>query len=160
MLGFKPIATLVACCLALTPAAATQINQTQSRVVKKIENKQLLCLARNIYFEAGNQSEQGMIAVANVVFNRMEDKRFPNSPCAVIYQRHRGVCQFSWVCSRNQTIRYVGQYQRAVSVAERAIAGQLVDNTGGAKFYHAVYVNPRWGYKRSTRIGDHVFYRG
>ena len=37
------------------------------------ENGEVVCLAKNIYFEAGNQPLAGKVAVAQVVFNRMED---------------------------------------------------------------------------------------
>lgn len=172
MLSLKTLAAVVAASMVFSPVAATQtvnitnenttntIETTETVVERPVDNRQLLCLARNIYFEAGNQSQSGMEAVANVVFNRMRDSRWPDTPCEVIYQRYRGVCQFSWVCSRDHTIRYAEQYQRAIRVAERALRGQLADNTGGSKFYHATYVRPNWPYRRHTTIGDHIFYRG
>ena len=36
------------------------------------ENGDAVCLAKNIYFEAGNQPLAGKVAVAQVVLNRME----------------------------------------------------------------------------------------
>jgi spore germination cell wall hydrolase CwlJ-like protein len=70
------------------------------------------CLAKNMYYEARNQNLAGMLAVTNVVFNRVNDVRFPNSICKVVQQgptaksikepdveyplRHK--CQFSWYC--------------------------------------------------------------
>jgi len=69
------------------------------------------CLAQNIYFEAGNQPLAGQIAVANVVLNRVEHDKFPDSICGVVYQTKEwrtswtgktipklGMCQFSWFC--------------------------------------------------------------
>ena len=69
-----------------------------------------VCLANNIYWEARNQTEEGMIGVGLVVRNRVLDNRFPHSYCEVVHQgptrsswrdpdvkipvRHR--CQFSW----------------------------------------------------------------
>ena len=44
------------------------------------------CLAKNIYFEARNQSVAGQIAVAQVVINRVNDDRFPNTICKVVQQ--------------------------------------------------------------------------
>ena len=35
------------------------------------------CLATNIYWEARNQSIQGMYAVADVTLNRVKDDRWP-----------------------------------------------------------------------------------
>ena len=60
------------------------------------------CLAQNIYWEARNQSIQGMYAVADVTLNRVKDKRWPSTVCEVVKQRKnaggRWICQFSWYC--------------------------------------------------------------
>ena len=77
-----------------------------------------LCLAMNVYHEAKNQPFEGQVAVAQVVLNRVEDKRFPNTICEVveqgpvyeswktrnddtldpIYWPVKNRCQFSWYC--------------------------------------------------------------
>ena len=44
------------------------------------------CLAKNIYFEAKSESFVGQSAVALVVLNRVKDKRYPDSVCAVVYE--------------------------------------------------------------------------
>lgn len=124
------------------------------------DERQLQCLAENAYFEAGNQSMKGMIAVTNVVMNRVEDRRFPKTPCAVIKQRYRGTCQFSWVCEGKKRIRNAEVFSRARAAAERVYLEQTHDVTKGALFYHAYYVNPRWNLKRVTTIGAHIFYKG
>ena len=51
-----------------------------------------ICLALNTYHEAKNQSLVGQIATAQVVMNRVEDNRFPNTICEVVK------------CLANQTI--------------------------------------------------------
>ena len=73
-------------------------------------NKERICLAKNIYFEAGNQPLAGRLAVAHVTLNRVLDQQFPNSICEGIYQANRNEnwkgdlvpilrkCQFSWFC--------------------------------------------------------------
>ena len=50
------------------------------------ENNEAYCLAKNLYFEAGNQPLAGKLAVAHVVKNRMESWQFPNTYCDVIYE--------------------------------------------------------------------------
>jgi len=40
------------------------------------ENGEAVCLAKNIYFEAGNQPLAGKVAVAQVVLNRMEHSSY------------------------------------------------------------------------------------
>ena len=48
-----------------------------------------MCLALNIFFEARNQSLEGQLAVADVVFNRVRDPRYPDNVCDVVYQAKR-----------------------------------------------------------------------
>jgi len=45
------------------------------------------CLARNIFYEAGSESEEGKVAVAVVTINRVKDGRFEKSICGVVNQR-------------------------------------------------------------------------
>ena len=52
-------------------------------VVKVIDPKQLACMAKNIFYEAGNESIMGQAAVARVVLNRI-NHGFAKTPCAVI----------------------------------------------------------------------------
>lgn len=119
------------------------------------DKQQIMCLAKNAYFEAGNQSTKGKIAVTNVVMNRTEDSRFPSTPCGVIRQKN----QFSWVGVRNK-ITETDVYKECLKVAEQVYIGNIPDVTRGAKFYHATYVRPNWGYTKVAQIGAHIFYRG
>ena len=52
-----------------------------SKVQAFDENGEVICLAKNIYFEAGNQPLAGKVAVAQVVFNRMEHASYPDDVC-------------------------------------------------------------------------------
>ena len=52
-----------------------------------------ICLALNTYHEAKNQSLVGQIATAQVVMNRVEDNRFPNTIWEVVKQ---GPTRPSW----------------------------------------------------------------
>ena len=49
---------------------------------------QAKCLADNMYFEARNQGTIGIIAVSNVVLNRVKSKDYPNTICEVVRQRN------------------------------------------------------------------------
>lgn len=128
--------------------------------VEQREERQVQCLADNIWHEAGNQSTQGKIAVAHVVMNRVHSGRFGNDACAVIHQRTRGTCQFSWVCHGNKPVRDPTIAAENRRLAAQVLNGHVPDNTGGAMFYHAAYVNPHWKLRQVARIGAHVFYRG
>jgi len=136
------------------------------------------CLADNIYWEARNQSAKGMIGVALVTRNRVNDSRFPHSYCEVVKQgptksswkdidvevplRHR--CQFSWYCDgKSDDIPYydLDVYQFARTVAFKVYYNDFEDFTDGATHYHANYVNPEWAETKTMTIviEDHIFYR-
>lgn len=143
---FKKYSLFVAiACLFSTPVIA-----------KENSNQQINCLAQNAYFEAGNQPIQGKIAVSYVVMNRVGDKRFSDTPCGVIHQKH----QFSWYNHGNKKIKDQETYQQCVQVARQVYFKRVPDNTHNSNFYHANYVNPRWGYTKVARIGAHYFYKG
>lgn len=116
---------------------------------------QVECLAKNIYHEARGQSEQGQIAVANVVLNRVESKKFPNDACSVISQRTHRVCQFSWVCSGKKTIREKGAWNKALELAKRVYNRDIRDVTEGALFFKVGSYHK----KMTTKIGAHIFYK-
>ena len=137
------------------------------------EEKQIACLAKNIYFEAAVESTAGKLAVAHVTHNRVSSKHYPNTYCNVIYEgRHhangfpkRDRCQFSWYCDGRHDSPYPGPtWSRVQDLASYyyANANDLRDITDGATHYHADYIdNPRWAtYKKKTvQIDTHIFYR-
>ena len=136
-----------------------------------------ICLALNTYHEAKNQSTVGQIATAQVVMNRVEDRRFPNTVCEVVKQgptrpswedpnkeypiRHR--CQFSWYCDGKSDVpKNEKAWRKAQDVAFLVLYDKItLDVTEGATHYHATYVKPAWAKtkKRTTRIEKHIFYR-
>ena len=129
--------------------------------LNSFDKQQINCLAENTYFEAGNQSRNGKIAVTNVVMNRIDSNKFPKTACAVIRQKVGHVCQFSWVCQKNHKIRDAQLFEESKNIAEQVYLENIDDITGGAIFYHADYVKPGWrNVKWTTTIGDHIFYRG
>ena len=56
------------------------------------KREQLYCGAQNIYHESRGESNLGQIAVAQVVRNRVESQKYPNTICEVVWQPK----QFSW----------------------------------------------------------------
>ena len=130
--------------------------------LNKYDRQQINCMAENTYFEAGHEPTKGKIAVNNVVMNRVKDERFPKTPCAVIAQKARGVCQFSWKCEGGKHIGDWTAYRKAKEIAEHVYLGNYKDVTRGAQFYHADYVNPSWArvFDRTIKIGAHIFYEG
>lgn len=122
---------------------------------------ELTCLANNIYFEAGGESTDGKIAVANVTMNRVSSGSFPGTVCGVVYARNTKHCAFSWTCdSRDDTPPKNNNYLESLKIARMALKGVLHDITDGATHFHATHVRPRWANKMTptTQIGGHIFY--
>lgn len=128
--------------------------------------KELQCMALNIYREAGYEPIEGRVAVAQVTMNRVASSDFPNDVCGVVYQKNRVVtkvvCQFSWYCDSKHRNRPINQkaYDEAYEVAKKVMLENFrLDTLNDALYYHADYVNPRWRLERITKIGTHIFYR-
>ena len=62
---------------------------TSSDVVSiRDRERQLDCLAKNIYHEAASEPFEGKVAVAQVTMNRAESGKFPRDVCGVVYQKN------------------------------------------------------------------------
>ncbi len=122
------------------------------------------CLAQAIYYESRNEAVDGQLAVAEVITNRVNDHRYPNSICDVVYQgstRTTG-CQFTFTCDGATDRAPVGKHwERAKMLASHVLMDLNEERTGGATHYHATYVDPVWnaGLIRTDKIGTHIFYR-
>ncbi len=127
---------------------------------------ELKCLATAIYFEARGEPEEGQIAVAQVVLNRLKNPTYPNTICGVVYQNktHRNRCQFSFACDgRPERITDMGSWKKAQELAKSAVEDQadtFITEVGSATHYHATYVRPRWARRmtQTDKIGRHIFY--
>ena len=133
----------------------------------KTRERQLECLAMNIYREAGHENFEGKVAVAQVTMNRASHPSFPKDVCAVVFQKSvvidRVICQFSWYCDTAHKARPVNQsaYNESMAVAKKVLLeGFRLDVMKEALYYHANYVNPRWPLEKIGSIGNHIFYKG
>lgn len=126
--------------------------------------EQWSCLTEALYFEARGESLKGILGVAEVILNRVDDKRYPGSVCDVVNQgtgeRYR--CQFTYTCDgRPETITEMNAYKKLGKIARFMLDGAERELTDGATHYHTKSVNPRWArvFPRTTTIGYHHFYR-
>lgn len=163
---YIPIILLGICVILLTKNAVSNevlLDVGYNQLTKETQ-KQIDCLADNIYYEAGYESRAGKEAVALVTINRTLDPRFPKDICSVVKQKttiaERIVCQFSWFC-QSVAIKKPETYIEAREVAVYVYANyeNLKDITKGALYYHADYVNPNWKLEKTTIIGRHIFYK-
>lgn len=144
----------------------TQIGSNQvSSITVDLRERELKCLAQNIYYEAGFEPFEGKVAVAQVTLNRMESGKFPNDVCGVIYQKNvvynRVICQFSWYCEQPAIRKPTNPaaYAESMAVAKKVLLeGFRLDGLKSAMYYHADYVSPQWGKEKIATIGRHIFY--
>jgi spore germination cell wall hydrolase CwlJ-like protein len=133
--------------------------------IKTIE-KQLDCLAINIYREAGHEPFEGKVGVAQVTMNRVVDGRFGDGVCGVVHQKsvvmERVICQFSWYCDSTHRNRPVNKaaYNESYEVAKKVLLENFrLDVLKSALYYHADYINPNWKLDKIGKIGQHIFYK-
>ena len=144
-----------------------QMLSSKDVVSIKTRERQLECLAMNVYREAGHENFEGKVAVAQVTMNRASHPSFPKDVCAVVFQKSvvidRVICQFSWYCDTAHKARPVNQtaYNESMAVAKKVLLeGFRLDVMKEALYYHANYVNPQWNLEKIGTIGNHIFYRG
>lgn len=127
-----------------------------------LEEEELEILQRIVEAEAGNEDEDGKLLVANVVLNRVDSDRFPETVTEVVFQQSKGVTQFSPVASGR--IYTVEISEETVAAVERALAGE--DISQGALYFaarkYASSSKMRWFDEKLTflfRHGGHEFYK-
>jgi spore germination cell wall hydrolase CwlJ-like protein len=169
LMGFVVVAMLVQ---SITQTKMEKLREGQMLsspdiVSIKTRERQLECLAMNIYREAGHENFEGKVAVAQVTMNRAAHPSFPKDVCAVVFQKSvvidRVICQFSWYCDTAHKARPINQsaYNESMAVAKKVLLeGFRLDVMKEALYYHANYVNPQWNLEKIGTIGNHIFYRG
>ena len=127
----------------------------------EVSEKDLDTLMRIVEAEAGGEDRTGKLLVANVVINRVRNKKFPNNVTDVVYQKAQNVTQFSPVS--NGRIDEVTISEETKEVVYSALRGE--DISGGALFFmarkYAVPENVAWFDSQLTYLfsyGGHDFY--
>ena len=160
-----------------TVSSASQATLGMSIHFSPEKDPQAWCLAQNIYFESRGSNFADQVAVADVVLNRVQDRRYPDTICKVVQQGKyisswkdpdvlvpaRNKCQFSWWCDgKSDYPKDKDAWAQAQLIAYNILyAHQYRGITEGATHYHATYVDPRWAKDMQLigTIGEHIFYR-
>ncbi len=126
-----------------------------------VDQRELDCLANNIYYESRNQSGLGQLAVGLVTLTRVAADQWSDSVCGVVHAPK----QFTWTWDGKQrpaqnSVDY-RRYLESLNLASRILYGEF-DNLlplFNADHYHTTKVHPEWARKmeRLAVIEDHVF---
>lgn len=123
---------------------------------------ELEVLCRIVEAEAGGEDEEGKLLVANVVLNRVNSDKFPDTVSGVVFQKSKGVTQFSPVS--NGRYYCVEISEETLNAVERAMEGE--DISRGALYFAArKYANSdrmRWFDEKLTFLfkhGGHEFFK-
>jgi Cell Wall Hydrolase len=123
------------------------------------------CLASTIYYEAGNETVEGQMAVVQVVLNRARHPAYPRSICNVVFQGHerRTGCQFSYTCDGSMARRRpdLTTWERFRALSRSMVNGLVYAPVGTATHYHTDWVLPYWSAKldKVRAEGTHLFFR-
>jgi N-acetylmuramoyl-L-alanine amidase len=166
------IAVLFAMCGFLTFAATTTSADTfvyqppsQPTTIKEkprhIDEADMICLAKNIFFEARGTDENERIKIINVTTNRVESPKFGGTYCDVVYKH----AQFSWTLNlrKHNPIHYITEWsswQHAQAMAAYELAHGYPDMTKGATYYKTRWCHPRWAHHKKIVLATryHIYY--
>jgi hypothetical protein len=124
-------------------------------------------MIRTIVFEAASEPEEGKIAVAYVILNRIKSGGWGDSIKDVV----TSPWQFEpWMTKRDameKLSRDDPSYRNAAQIADAVLAGQVPDPTAGAMYFlNPTIVRqrrggslPAWAQGDGQVIGSHTFYR-
>lgn len=112
------------------------------------------CMTRVMYFESNRSSAEGMLAVGTVVMNRMADRRFPKSVCAVVGQPNQFAPGVLW-----NRMREGSSMRLAQSMADKVLAGYRHPGVRRAMFFHTAGLSfPYTNMHYVLEAGGNAFY--
>ncbi len=138
--------------------------------VSSVQADEMDCLVEALYHEARSEEIVPMIAVGNVIMERVRSERFPNTVCEVVHQgkywKYAPIlnqCQFSYWCDgKPEKFNDMEALYKSMEVASMVFQGIVLKQTMGATHYHASYVRPFWSlssrFKLLEQVGTHLFY--
>lgn len=134
----------------------------EHKLAYDLPDEELDTLLRIVQAEAGNEDEEGKLLVANVVLNRMNSDVFPDTVSEVVFQKEKGVWQFSPV--GNGSFYRVKVSEETVEAVGRALMGEDISD-GALYFVARKYADKsklKWFDRNLTYLfahGGHEFFK-
>lgn len=139
---------------AMRRARIYSVEETTREAKHVLTEEEYYLFATVITTEANDQPYEGMLAVANVILNRMEDGYWGNTLEEVLYAPGQFAGAKQHLVERAQAR---GIPDRAYRAADEALAGR--NNIGDFKFFCADYVAEYTKYDVFYVMHTHVFYK-
>lgn len=155
--------TSLACMVARAASGQRVVDYTvlERETQHKLSKEDYEVLLRIVEAEAGCEDIKGRMLVAGVILNRVESRQFPDTVKKVVFQREKGVAQFSPV--KDGTYYSVQVSEDTAEAVERVLKGE--DLTEGALYFASrQYANPermQWFDTHLTLLfsyGGHEFF--
>ena len=155
-------------CLPLASGEAAEIKSALTAgIIPNYDAEDRDYMIRTIVFEAGGEPDEGKIAVAYVILNRIKSGGWGDSIKDVV----TSPWQFEpWMTKREAMEKLSPDdpsYRNAAQIANAVLAGQVPDPTAGAMYFlNPTVVRerrggslPSWAQGEGQPIGNHTFYR-
>jgi spore germination cell wall hydrolase CwlJ-like protein len=137
------------------------------RVIPNFDAEDRDYMIRTIAFESAGEPEQGKVAVAHVILNRIKHGGWGDTIKDVV----TSPWQFEpWMTKREEMEKLSANdpsYKDAAQIADAVLAGEVPDPTAGAMYFLNPTVVlerrggslPSWAQGEGQPIGNHTFYR-
>lgn len=155
-------------CLPLASVEAAEIKSALTAgIIPNYDAEDRDYMIRTIVFEAADEPDEGKIAVAYVILNRIKSGGWGDSIKDVV----TSPWQFEpWMTRREEMEKLspdAPSYKNAAQIADAVLAGQVPDPTAGAMYFlNPTVVRerrggslPSWAQGEGQPIGNHTFYR-
>ena len=126
---------------------------TEAQYKIRATPKEVEILQNIVYCEARGEDEKGQILVANVIFNRVNSKGFPNTVEEVVFQKN------AFEPTRNGAYENANPGAATITAVQKALSG--VDYSQGATFFRTIRgaTEDCWHEKSLTTLFDHGAHR-
>lgn len=117
------------------------------------------CTSLTVYGEARGESIAGQAQVAQVIYNRVGSKHYPNSECEVVSQPKQFV---GYGAALPRSLAQIIRWRKIVDVVVEQRSGvHTVPQCSRATHFDNVRKKPYWvaHLKRVCQVDRHVFYR-
>ncbi len=121
--------------------------------------------AATVFMEASGEPDEGKLAVASVLVNRLKTGRWGKTLAAVCFAPHQ-FSSWNYTGSNMERLANINDIDPVLAACEQAMSnamhGTAPDPTGAALYYFADYIDPpAWSHNLTftIKIGRHEFFK-